>query len=368
MSLWSVSGMNIRHKAVGQAYNLLESPLDQDFYPSSPATSSEWTAASNGLTSYEKLNKPDTQILKNYPESDLDLENIVLFEDLAHFDAVVKKSQFPSRHKVKVEQAAKKESLDFSSKVTESSLHILCKMSGSLENSTHKPYTLPSSDCYEVNTEDSSFASMSHCGQESSLLVTVENTKDTTTTDTSSIGIFSSAMHDCWDSNERFQDLSSVMDQDGFSFSYKSVDSSEPFADNTEEPNVFGPVYEEPSTSHTPITVTALQSTQQNSVKRVCKSSTMLEEISTGSKMKVPRLSDSDSKSFSEDRYQEMRRKNNIASRRSRMTRKEKEKEMEERSRHLEQENDTLRVKIKKLEEIIEELKKHLINVFVEKK
>ncbi|XP_013787651.1 uncharacterized protein LOC106471587 isoform X2 [Limulus polyphemus] len=360
--------MNIRNQAVGQVYHLPESPPDQDFYPISPATSSKWSTTSNGFPSYDKLNKPDIQLLKSSSESDIDLEKFVLFEDLAHFDAVVKKNQFPCRHKVKVEQVAKTESLDLSSKVTDSSLHVLYKMSGSLENSTPKRYTLPSGDCYEVNTEDSTFTSMGHCGQESSLLTTVENTKDTTTTETSSMGIFSSAMHDCWDSNERFQDLSSVMDQDGFSFSYKSVDSSESFNNNTEQSDVFDPAYEAPSTSHTPLSVTALKSTQLNSVKRGSKWNTLIEEIPTGSKIKVPRLSDSESKIFSEDRYQEMRRKNNMASRRSRMTRKEKEKEMEEQSRHLEQENDTLRVKIKKLEEVIEELKKHLISVIVEKK
>ncbi|XP_023224673.1 transcription factor VBP-like [Centruroides sculpturatus] len=59
--------------------------------------------------------------------------------------------------------------------------------------------------------------------------------------------------------------------------------------------------------------------------------------------------------------HQDVRRKNNIASQRSRMTRKEKEREMERRADMLERENETLRIKVKKMEEIAEELKRHLL-------
>lgn len=58
---------------------------------------------------------------------------------------------------------------------------------------------------------------------------------------------------------------------------------------------------------------------------------------------------------------QDVRRKNNIASQRSRMTRKEKEREMEKRADILAKENETLRIKVKKMEEIAEELKRHLL-------
>ncbi|XP_065304497.2 thyrotroph embryonic factor-like isoform X2 [Dermacentor albipictus] len=66
-------------------------------------------------------------------------------------------------------------------------------------------------------------------------------------------------------------------------------------------------------------------------------------------------------------RYTEMRVKNNMASRRSRMTRKEKELEMEKRASELEQENEILRIKVKNLEELTDRLKKHLINSIVKK-
>lgn len=66
-------------------------------------------------------------------------------------------------------------------------------------------------------------------------------------------------------------------------------------------------------------------------------------------------------------RYSEMRVKNNMASRRSRMTRKEKEIEMEKRASELEQENEILRIKVKNLEELTDRLKKHLINSIVKK-
>ncbi|XP_037517590.1 D site-binding protein isoform X2 [Rhipicephalus sanguineus] len=66
-------------------------------------------------------------------------------------------------------------------------------------------------------------------------------------------------------------------------------------------------------------------------------------------------------------RYTDMRVKNNIASRRSRMTRKEKELEMEKRASELEQENELLRIKVKNLEELTDRLKKHLISSIVKK-
>ncbi|XP_077483419.1 uncharacterized protein LOC144093697 isoform X1 [Amblyomma americanum] len=68
-----------------------------------------------------------------------------------------------------------------------------------------------------------------------------------------------------------------------------------------------------------------------------------------------------------EHRYSDMRVKNNMASRRSRMTRKDKEKEMEKRASELEQENELLRIKVKSLEELTEKLKKHLISTIVKK-
>ncbi|CAN7983306.1 unnamed protein product [Ixodes hexagonus] len=68
-----------------------------------------------------------------------------------------------------------------------------------------------------------------------------------------------------------------------------------------------------------------------------------------------------------QERYSEMRVKNNMASRRSRMTRKEKEQEMEKRASELEQENEALRIKVKNLEEVTDRLKQHLINSIVKK-
>ncbi|XP_077562710.1 uncharacterized protein LOC144178608 isoform X1 [Haemaphysalis longicornis] len=68
-----------------------------------------------------------------------------------------------------------------------------------------------------------------------------------------------------------------------------------------------------------------------------------------------------------EERYSEMRSKNNMASRRSRMTRKEKELEMEKKAAELEQDNELLRIKVKSLEELTEKLKRHLINSIVKK-
>lgn len=67
------------------------------------------------------------------------------------------------------------------------------------------------------------------------------------------------------------------------------------------------------------------------------------------------------------ERYCEMRVKNNMASRRSRMTRKDKEREMEKRAFELEQENEALRIKVKNLEEVTDRLKQHLINSIVKK-
>lgn len=68
-----------------------------------------------------------------------------------------------------------------------------------------------------------------------------------------------------------------------------------------------------------------------------------------------------------QQRYSDMRNKNNMASRRSRMTRKDKELEMERKAAELEQDNELLRIKVKSLEELTEKLKRHLINSIVKK-
>lgn len=67
------------------------------------------------------------------------------------------------------------------------------------------------------------------------------------------------------------------------------------------------------------------------------------------------------------DQYTKMRVRNNEASKRSRMTRKEKEQEMELKAQELEQENQVLSIQVKNLEEVIETLKKRLINAIVKK-
>ncbi|XP_064471284.1 uncharacterized protein LOC135385733 [Ornithodoros turicata] len=67
------------------------------------------------------------------------------------------------------------------------------------------------------------------------------------------------------------------------------------------------------------------------------------------------------------EQYSKMRVRNNEASKRSRMTRKEKEQEMEKKCQELEQDNQMLRIKAKNLEELIDTLKKQLITAIVKK-
>lgn len=67
-----------------------------------------------------------------------------------------------------------------------------------------------------------------------------------------------------------------------------------------------------------------------------------------------------ETKVFKHAKHRDMRKKNNIASQRSRMTRKEREREMENKEKFLEQENQMLRIKVSKLEELTGALKNKL--------
>lgn len=67
-------------------------------------------------------------------------------------------------------------------------------------------------------------------------------------------------------------------------------------------------------------------------------------------------------------RYVEIRRKNNIASKNCRKTRKEKQREMEQRVTELEREKETLSVKVQVLEELIQAHKTCLLNAIVQRR
>lgn len=66
-----------------------------------------------------------------------------------------------------------------------------------------------------------------------------------------------------------------------------------------------------------------------------------------------------------EEKYLEIRRKNNIASQRSRYNRKCGEKDLEEKSVTLEKENEMLRIKAEKLKELVDELRRLLVDSIV---
>jgi len=68
-----------------------------------------------------------------------------------------------------------------------------------------------------------------------------------------------------------------------------------------------------------------------------------------------------------EDKYNEMRRKNNEASRRCRQTRKQKQSHMADLAEQLEKENKELQCQVVKLESQIQEIKSELIKVFQSK-
>ncbi|CAM1154170.1 Uncharacterised protein g11099 [Pycnogonum litorale] len=99
-----------------------------------------------------------------------------------------------------------------------------------------------------------------------------------------------------------------------------------------------------------------------------------VDAIESKSKRKQPsktavETQDEDNEPVSKCRkYSEMRRKNNIASRKSRMSRKEHIIDQEAKCNELESENEILRIKVEKLEELTAELKKQLIKCVVNNK
>lgn len=69
-----------------------------------------------------------------------------------------------------------------------------------------------------------------------------------------------------------------------------------------------------------------------------------------------------------DNRYNEMRRKNNLASRRSRLTRREKEREMELQQENMEKENKALRDEVRQLEAQVEGAKKIITQIFMNRR
>lgn len=68
-----------------------------------------------------------------------------------------------------------------------------------------------------------------------------------------------------------------------------------------------------------------------------------------------------------EETYMRVRKKNNVASHRSRRNRKDQEKQQEQKCLDLEKENELLKMKVKNLEELTAEVKKKLIDSIVSK-
>lgn len=194
---------------------------------------------------------------------------------------------------------------------------------------------------------------------------------------------FSAATMDMWEQNETFQDLSELI-QEGKAAAVVPSPSQPNYLVPSE------PSHRVPSSSSSSGVIT---STAATSSSRACPSSEAawqppppptLSTSSAGPSVSIKRAlspigeagpSHADDGSLPkmpkfeepEQRYSEMRNKNNMASRRSRMTRKEKEMEMEKKAAELEQDNELLRIKVKNLEELTEKLKRHLINSIVKK-
>lgn len=164
---------------------------------------------------------------------------------------------------------------------------------------------------------------------------------------------FSSVGMDMWDQNETFQDLSGLIEEEKCQTPAPAPSPLHYLVPSEDTHQRSSPSQ---SWDHHP---------QSTAMKRpfeppVCEAGPSRVDMVPSPKM--PRV-DEDSK----DRYSDMRVKNNMASRRSRMTRKEKEVEMERRASELEQENEALRIKVKNLEEVTDRLKQHLINSIVKK-
>lgn len=166
---------------------------------------------------------------------------------------------------------------------------------------------------------------------------------------------YSAAAMDMWEQNETFQDLSELIEEG------KTLGHTAPSppcyvvpSDGDEAHHTVPSWDPQPAPPHPP-----------SSLKRPLDPSPCEAGPSNTGPDQSPKLARTEE--APPVKYSEMRVKNNMASRRSRMTRKEKEVEMEKRAAELEQENELLRIKVKNLEEVTDRLKKHLINSIVKK-
>ncbi|XP_013788552.1 uncharacterized protein LOC106472447 [Limulus polyphemus] len=313
MSLWAVSGTDVRHHCVGHVYQLLENS-EQDFYPSNPEPFASKGVAATEFFSDEYIRLEQTNLndaVKTNTGPDLDLEELLLVEDLASFDVAVKERQYQF-HPLKDEE------LNVSSEFSDDSFNVLCTTSGSTADKTNEASILTTEACSEITTSDNTPLSSSSQLTESSVLATLKTPSLSVSGAENLSPVLSVTVNDFCDNNEEFQDLSGLMQQDVFSF-----------------PGVSSPSFDD-SSAHSCTSYTILEelSTSQNSVftledvkvkgKRSHKSFSSFEDFYTENKIKVPRHTHTEDTTFSDNRYYEMRKKNNAASRKSRMTRKEK--------------------------------------------
>lgn len=159
------------------------------------------------------------------------------------------------------------------------------------------------------------------------------------------------AVLELWERNETFQDLTQLIEEERSSssstpcFPPDSMTDKGPVGSLRDSP---GWMAGHPSTSKRPFDpCEAGSSTSAPAAKACC--------LDRG--VHPPRA----------DQYTKMRVRNNEASKRSRMTRREKEQELEQKALELEQENQVLTIQVKNLEEVIETLKKRLINAIIKK-
>ncbi|RZF34627.1 hypothetical protein LSTR_LSTR008652 [Laodelphax striatellus] len=126
---------------------------------------------------------------------------------------------------------------------------------------------------------------------------------------------------------------------------YESENSSDPYIDNEDEDETF---HLPPKTN---------KYIQSNKSKRQRLSTKTISIVSASpSKRKVSSSGiDSDQESIiSQDRYRELRDRNNEASKRSRMNRKSREMEMKEKADEMEQRNSYLKARAKRLDELVQ--------------
>ncbi|XP_076341422.1 uncharacterized protein LOC143241974 [Tachypleus tridentatus] len=354
MSLWAISGTDIKHHCVGHVYQLFENS-DQDFYPSNPETFTTKGVDSDDLFSdefvrLEKTNLNDIMTTNTGP--DLDLEELLLVEDLAAFDAAMREKQYQSH-------PSNDKELNVSSEFSYDSLNALYNTSGPTVDNTNESSVLTTGVCSKISSSDNTILSSSSQLRESSVLTTLKTPNLLASGSESLSSVIS--VNDFCDNNEEFQDLSGLMQQDVFSFPGVSSPS---FDDNDAHSCTSHTVLEEFSTSED--SVCTLESVKVKG-KRSHKSFSSYENFCTEHKIKVPKHSFTENPTFSDNSYHTMRKKNNEASRKSRMTRKEKEREMEVQAEHLDTENNMLRIRVQRLEEVIADLKQYLINVIVKK-